>query len=78
MTSAARASRTITSMAVLQPCANCGRPTPIFRLVGVILDGHIAQVCPRCVATEAERISLPFAPRPDQGAIQPSTSRDVW
>lgn len=65
-------------MAVLQPCDCCGRPTPIFRLAAVILDGQVAQVCPRCVATEKERIELPYAPRQDQGAIQPSTSRDVW
>jgi ribosome-binding protein aMBF1 (putative translation factor) len=65
-------------MAVYQACDCCGRPTPIFRLAGVILDGHMAQVCPRCVATEKDRIELPFAPRQDQGAIQPSTSRDIW
>ena len=65
-------------MAVLQRCDNCGRQTPIFRLVGVILDGHMAQICPRCASSEKERVEIPFAPRPDQGAIQPSTSRDVW
>jgi hypothetical protein len=65
-------------MAVLQACDNCSRPTPIFRLAGVILDGHIAQICPLCQSTEHERISIPFAPRADQGAIQPSTSRDIW
>jgi ribosome-binding protein aMBF1 (putative translation factor) len=65
-------------MAVLDPCESCGRMTPVFRLASVILDGRIARVCPRCVATQKERISDPYAPRPDQGAIQPSTTRDVW
>ena len=65
-------------MAVLQPCENCGRITPIFRLAGVILDGKITRICPHCQATERARVELPFAPRPDQGAIQPSTSRDIW
>ena len=65
-------------MAVLDACDNCGRPTPIYRLSAVILDGRIARVCPICLATQKERIELPFSPRPDQGAIQPSTSRDVW
>ena len=64
--------------AVMEPCECCGRPTPVYRLSSVILDGAIARVCPRCVATEKERIGVPFAPRPDQGAIQPSTSRDIW
>jgi hypothetical protein len=65
-------------MAVLDPCENCRRLTPIYRLSGVILDGRIARVCPRCVATQKARIELPFSPREDQGAIQPSTQRDVW
>lgn len=65
-------------MAVLETCECCGRSTPVFRLTAVILDGRIARVCPRCVATEKDRIQIPYAPRPDQGAIQPSTTRDVW
>ena len=65
-------------MAELDPCENCVEMTPIFRLSAVIIDGHIARVCPRCAATQADRISFPYAPRPDQGAIQPSTTRDVW
>ena len=65
-------------MATLNACDNCGRMTPIYRLSAVILDGRIARFCPRCLATEKERISIPYAPRPDQGAIQPSTTRDVW
>ncbi|MBV8527951.1 MAG: hypothetical protein JOZ75_06525 [Candidatus Dormibacteraeota bacterium] len=65
-------------MAMMETCECCGRPTPVYRLSSVILDGRIARVCSRCVATEKERIQLPFAPREDQGAIQPSTSRDIW
>ena len=65
-------------MAVLNPCDNCGRPTPIYRLAGVILDGRVARLCPRCVSTEQDRIETPYAPRTDNGAIQPSTSREVW
>ena len=65
-------------MAVMNPCECCGRPTPVYRLASVILDGHVARVCPRCAATEKERIEVPYAPRADQGAIQPSTSRDIW
>lgn len=65
-------------MAVLNPCDNCGRPTPIYRLEGVIFDGRIARLCPRCVSTEKDRIATPYAPRTDSGAIQPSTSREVW
>ena len=65
-------------MAVIMSCESCGKPTPVYRLSSVILDGGIARVCSSCVATEKERIQLPFAPRPDQGAIQPSTSRDIW
>jgi NMD protein affecting ribosome stability and mRNA decay len=63
---------------VIKPCDNCGRPTPIYRLAAVILDGRIANVCPRCLSTEASRIEIPYAPRTDQGAIQPSTARDTW
>jgi hypothetical protein len=65
-------------VAVLDPCDNCGRPTPIYRLSAVILDGHMARICPICSSRESERIAVPYAPRPDQGAIQPSTARDVW
>ncbi len=65
-------------MAVTAPCDNCGRPTPIFRLAAVILDGRMARVCPLCASTEKERIEAPYAPRADQGAIQPSTQREVW
>ena len=65
-------------MALLDPCDNCGTPTPIYRLAAVILDGRMARICPNCQSSEKERAALPFAPRPDQGAIQPSTSRDVW
>jgi len=65
-------------MAVMRRCENCGRETPIYRLAGVILDGRIAEICPRCVSTEAERIEVPYAPRTDQGAIQPSTGREAW
>lgn len=65
-------------MPLYSACDNCDRETPIFRLVGVILDGRLAQLCPRCVASESARIALPYAPRVDQGAIQPSTSRDAW
>ena len=65
-------------MPVLKNCDNCGRPTPIYRLASVILDGHVASLCTRCAATEAARIDLPYAPRSDQGAIQPSTPRDTW
>lgn len=65
-------------MPMIAPCDNCGTPTPVYRLAAVILDGHIAQICPRCQATEKERIEIPYAPRADQGAIQPSTSREAW
>lgn len=65
-------------MAVIVSCECCGKPTPVYRLSSVILDGAMARVCSGCVATEKERIQLPFAPRPDQGAIQPSTTRDIW
>jgi hypothetical protein len=51
---------------------------PIYRLAGVILDGRVARICPRCVSSEKERIETPYAPRTDSGAIQPSTSREVW
>jgi len=62
----------------MRPCENCGKPTPIYRLTAVILDGRIASLGPECLASERDRIELPYAPRPDNGAIQPSTSRDVW
>lgn len=76
---AARAVGTFNSrMAVLDPCELCGSKVPIYRLSAAILDGRIARVCPGCVATQKERIELPYAPRVDQGAIQASTSRDVW
>jgi hypothetical protein len=65
-------------VAVLEPCDNCGRQTAIYRLAAVILDGGMARVCPLCASSEKGRIEVPFAPRSDQGAIQPSTSRDVW
>jgi hypothetical protein len=65
-------------VAVTNRCDNCGRPTPIYRLAGVILDGRMARICPACSASEKARIGLPYAPREDQGAIQPSTSRDAW
>ena len=39
-------------MPVIQKCDNCGTPTPIYRLAAVILDGHMAQICPRCLSTE--------------------------
>ena len=65
-------------MAVTAPCDNCGRPTPIFRLAAVILDGRMARVCPHCASTEKERIEFAISPRADQGAIQPSTPREVW
>ncbi len=65
-------------MPVIDPCDNCGTPTPIYRLAAVILDSHMARICPRCQATEQARIDLPYAPRSDQRAIQPSTSRDAW
>jgi hypothetical protein len=65
-------------MPVIRTCDNCGRPFPIYRLAGVLLDGRIQELCPRCCSTEHERLEMPYAPRTDQGAIQPSTSRDVW
>ena len=65
-------------MPVLNPCDNCGRPTPIYRLEAVILDGRIARICPRCATTEKERVEIPYAPRVDGGANQPSTPRDTW
>jgi hypothetical protein len=65
-------------MALLNPCDNCGRPFAIYRLAAVLLDGRVARICPRCASTEAERISTPYAPRTDNGAIQPSTTREVW
>ncbi len=65
-------------MPVIKPCDNCATPTPIYRLAGVILDGRIARLCPRCMATEHARVEIPYSPRTDQGAIQPSTSREAW
>ena len=71
-------------MPVIRNCENCGRPFPIYRLAGVLLDGRIQELCPRCCSTEGvgtpehDRMEVPYAPRPDNGAIQPSTSRDVW
>jgi hypothetical protein len=65
-------------VALTRPCDNCGRPFPIYRLAGVLLDGRVQELCPRCVSTEHERLAVPYAPRADQGAIQPSTTRDVW
>ncbi len=65
-------------MPMIAACDNCGTPTPVYRLAAVILDGRIAQICPRCAATEKARIQIPYSPRVDQGAIQPSTSREAW
>jgi hypothetical protein len=65
-------------MAVTKACECCGEVWPIYRLASVLLDARVAQVCPKCSASQSERIQVPYAPRPDQGAIQPSTSRDVW
>lgn len=65
-------------MAVLRRCAICGRQFPVYRLASVLLDGHIAEVCPRDVASHKDRIEVLYSPRTDQGAIQPSTSREVW
>ena len=65
-------------MPIVIPCENCGASTPIQRLASVILDGRIAKLCPACVSSQKERIQVPYSPRADQGAIQPSTSRDVW
>jgi hypothetical protein len=50
----------------------------VYRLASVLLDGHIAEVCPRDVASHKDRIEVLYSPRTDQGAIQPSTSREVW
>jgi len=44
----------------------------------VILDGKLARVCPSCASKYKDRIEMPYSPRADQGAIQPSTSREVW
>lgn len=65
-------------MAVMRRCQVCARETPVYRLASVILDGHIAGLCPRCVSVERERLAVQYAPRTDSGAIQPSTSREVW
>ncbi len=63
---------------LVAPCDCCGRSTPIQRLASVILDGRVAKICPRCSASEKDRIEVPYSPRADQGATQPSTSRDAW
>ena len=65
-------------MPVIVPCDNCGTPSPVYRLEAVILDGRMSRICTRCAAREHDRIEIPYAPRTDQGAIQPSTSRDAW
>ncbi|MHB8488547.1 MAG: hypothetical protein ACYDCS_02695 [Candidatus Dormibacteria bacterium] len=65
-------------MAVTARCDCDGEETPIFRLAAVILDGRMARVCPKCASKYKDRIEMPYAPRADQGAIQPSTSREVW
>ena len=65
-------------MPLIAACDNCGRHTAVYRLASVILDGHMAQICSRCASTEKQRIEIPYAPRTDQGAIQPSTSREAW
>lgn len=65
-------------MAVTRRCAVCNRETPVYRLASLILDGRVAELCPRCVSTEQERVDVPYAPRVDSGAIQPSTSREAW
>ena len=66
------------SVPTLRACDNCERPTPVYRVTSVILDGRVAGVCTRCAASESARIEVPYAPRTDQGAIQPSTPRDTW
>lgn len=65
-------------MALMQRCQNCHRPYPVYRLAGVLLDGRVAQVCPRCVSTEKDRIETPYYPHHDGRSIQPSTGREVW
>ncbi len=65
-------------MPMIMACENCATATPVYRLAAVILDGHMARICPRCTSTEKARIDYPYAPRTDQGAIQPSTSREAW
>jgi hypothetical protein len=65
-------------MAVTARCDCDGEETPIFRLAAVILDGRLARVCPACASKYKSRIEMPYSPRVDQGAIQPSTSREVW
>jgi hypothetical protein len=65
-------------MAVTARCDCDGEETPIYRLSAVILDGHVARVCPHCAAKYKDRIEMPYWPRSDQGAIQPSTSREAW
>jgi hypothetical protein len=65
-------------MAMMRRCQNCNRPYPVYRLAGVLLDGRVAQVCPRCVSTEKDRIETPYYPHHDGRSIQPSTGREVW
>ncbi len=65
-------------MPMVVPCDNCKTPTAVYRLAAVILDGRTAQICSRCASTEQARINLQYSPRTDQGAIQPSTSREAW
>ena len=43
-------------MPLIAACDNCHRPTPVYRLAHVILDGHMAQICPRCQSTVQERV----------------------
>lgn len=62
----------------MRRCAVCGREFPVYRLASVLLDGQIAEVCPRDLGTHADRIEVLYSPRTDQAAIQPSTSREVW
>ena len=62
----------------MRSCAICGREFPVYRLASVLLDGQIAEVCPRDVGAHADRIEVLYSPRTDQAAIQPSTSREVW
>jgi hypothetical protein len=59
-------------------CDCNGEPTPIYRLSAVLLDGRMARVCPDCMSKYKDRIELPYWPRSDQAAIQPSTSREAW
>ena len=65
-------------MPVTRRCDVCQREMPVYRLASVVLDGATGELCPRCVATERQRIEVPYSPRTDNGAIQPSTSREAW